>query len=144
VTELLIRSYDRAAEMLTYSTERGPLREGAYPAGAKRDRGFYTSLVGAHYGIYASTDGPVAFRGRTQWLLRHSGTRTEFEKLPDGQVRVALVVDGEVAFDVTHTPDSPVVDNWSDDESTKDFFSWLHSSVTTDPENFFRYYTVEA
>jgi hypothetical protein len=101
-------------------------------------------LVGALYGTYASIDGPVVFQGRTQWLLCHSETRTEFEKLPLGEVRVALVVDGEVAFDVTYTPDSPVVDNWSDDESTVDFFSWLHSCVTTDPQNFFRYYTLDA
>lgn len=144
MTELLIRNYDRAAERLTHSTERGPLREGVNPAAAKRDRGYYTSLAGAYYGTYASRNGPVAFHGRRQWLLHHSETRTEFEKLPDGQVRVALVVGGEVAFDVTCTLHNPVVDNWSDDESTKDFFSWLHSSVTTDPENFFRYFTLDA
>ncbi len=56
-----------------------------------------------------------------------------------------LVVEGNVAYEVTYWPPMVVVDNWSDDECMIDFFSWLHEGVTIDPKGkLFSYHRLPA
>jgi hypothetical protein len=139
MTDIVIQNYDRASEVLLYSTETGPVEEKALPVNVKRDRGFYISHDDHYYGVFASEYGPVVFRGAQQWQLQRGDATAHIDVLLDGRRHMTLRTRNGVAFDVTYYADHPLVD-WSEDEETIDFFGWLHTSIEKDSQNFFPFY----
>jgi hypothetical protein len=140
MTDIVIQNYDRAGEVLVYSTEHGPVEEKALPVSVKRNTGFYVSHDGHYYGAFASEQGPVVFRGTQKWPLQRGDAKAHIETLPDGRTHMTLQTGNVLAFDVKYTRDKPVVD-WSEDEATVDFFGWLHEGIEADPQHFFPFYT---
>ncbi len=140
-----LKNFDRAQEVLKYSTDLGVQAVRPRKPDDRLDRGFFTQHEGRYYGVFATVSGPIAFLDSLQWPLTKSGASSEFIQLPGGQRRFILCVDGAPAYEVTYQPSATVVDNWSDDESISEFFSWLHESVTGDPKgSFFSFYRLRA
>jgi len=140
MTEIVLQNYDRAGEVLVYSVGKGPVEEKALPVGVKRDRGFYVSHDGYYYGAFAGEHGPVVFKGAQMWQLQRGDAKALIDTLPDGRRHMTLRAGNGVVFDVKYESDKPVVD-WSEDEETIDFFSWLHMGIEKDPQHFFPFYT---
>ncbi|SDG62064.1 hypothetical protein [Paraburkholderia phenazinium] len=140
---LAIRNYDRASDILRYAAGQGPLEHVARTAEQQIDRGYFTVVHGHHYGVYATPTGPVAFMDDVTWPVRKVNSSSELDPVPPGRRRFRLIIDGAIAYEVVFSPENAVVDNWSDDDTISDFFSWLHNSVTTDPKGrFFDFYTL--
>ena len=142
---LLLRHFDRARDVMEYSTDRGVGGVFAGKAGVALDRGFFTEQDTHYYGVFATETGPVAFMNRAQWPLTRSGASSALSPLPDGRTRFVLCIEGVPAYAVTYTRTIDIVDNWSEDETIGEFFSWLHGNLTNDPTgSFFRYYCLFA
>ena len=145
MTPELLKNFERAADVLKYSTDKGVVSVSARQPSDVVDRGFFTEQGGRYYGVFATETGPVAFLDSTQWPLTRSGASSALSQLPDGRTRFVLSVAGAPVYDVTYRRPDDVVDNWSDDESISGFFAWLHESVTNDPKgSFFSYYRPSA
>jgi len=140
MTDIVLQNYDRAGEVLVYSTQKGPVEEKALPVNIRRDRGFYISHDGYYYGAYASEHGPVVFKGAQQWPLQRGDAKAEIDATPDGRRHMTLRASNTVVFDITYDADKPLVD-WSEDEETVDFFGWLRTSIEKDPQHFFPFFT---
>lgn len=143
MTHILLENFDCVTEALNYDTDNGP--EGQIEIGATDQtwRGYYcVSSDGKIYGVFATRTGPVAFREAQQWPLQQKKATTALIKLDDNHNRVTLHIGNNVACEVTYTSDNTIVDNWSDDDRIRDFFSWLHNSITDKSDRFFKYYTL--
>lgn len=141
MTLLSLKNFDRALDVLEYSTEHGVKGVLVRKPGDPVDRGFFTKHAGHFYGVFATESGPVAFLDGAQWPLARSGTSSELTLLPDGRKQFVLNVKGVPAYSVIFHQQDNVVDNWSDDECMSGFFSWLHESLMNDPkDSLFSYY----
>lgn len=119
---LLLRRFDRARDVMEYSTDHGVRGVFAGKAGAALDRGYFTEQGSHYYGMFATETGPVAFTDSAQWPLTRSGASSALSPLPDGRTRFLLCIEGAPAYVVTYTRSIDIVDNWSQDETTGDFF----------------------
>jgi hypothetical protein len=141
MTLLSLGNFDRALEVLQYSTDQSIKGVLARNPDGPLDRGFFTEHAGRCYGVFATKSGPVAFLDGVQWLLTKSGASSELTELPDGRKQFVLSAEGVPVYSVVYEQQNSVVDNWSDDESIGGFFPWLHESLMNDPEgNFFSHY----
>lgn len=137
---IYLRHFDVAQNALAFDLNHGPQGERSRQAVGALSRGFYTVANGQIYGVFASSDGPVAFQGKQRWPLQQAQTSTELTTLANGHNRFVLRIAGQTAYEVTYAPDRNVVDNWSSDETLRDFFAWFHQSVI-DAARFFPFYT---
>lgn len=137
MTILLLKNFDRAQDVLEYSTDQGIGGVLARKPGDSLDRGFFTEQGGHFYGVFATESGPVAFLDKSQWALTKSGASSELTQLLDGQKRFVLRMEGVPVYDVIYQQPNDIVDNWSDDESISGFFSWLHEGLVNDPKGSF-------
>lgn len=137
---IFLRNHDRHADVLRYDPATGAhaeLPRAELAEGVTLARGFYVNVADEVVGVYASPEGPTAFKGATRYGLTpaHEGT-VESE---GAQQRFTLWHAGEPLFSVHYPkPGGQVVDAWSDEEEMEDFFLWLASSLLTD--NFHSYY----
>ncbi|WP_157642614.1 hypothetical protein [Burkholderia ubonensis] len=105
------------------------------------DRGYFMVVDGRCYGVFATPAGPVAFLDAQQWLLKKGDVASELIPLEDGKRKFVLKLGVLTVYEVVYKSPGVVVDNWSDDESVSDFFSWLHSSIMLDEKGrFFEFY----
>ncbi|WP_321869602.1 hypothetical protein [Burkholderia ubonensis] len=105
------------------------------------DRGYFMVVDGRCYGVFATPAGPVAFLDAQQWPLKKGDVASELIPLEDGKRKFVLKLGVLTAYEVVYKSPGVVVDNWSDDESVSDFFSWLHSSIMLDEKGrFFEFY----
>ncbi|KVT94617.1 hypothetical protein WK60_10760 [Burkholderia ubonensis] len=138
---LSIKSFDRASDIVQYSTDKGVQKFVARDAVQSVDRGYFMVVDGRCYGVFATPAGPVAFLDAQQWLLKKGDVASELIPLEDGKRKFVLKLGVLTVYEVVYKSPGVVVDNWSDDESVSDFFSWLHSSIMLDEKGrFFEFY----
>lgn len=141
LTVLHIKNFDRANDIVQYSTDKGVQDFTTRDAVQSVDRGFFMKVEGRCYGVFATPAGPVAFLDAQQWPLKKGDAVSEFTVLANNERKFVLKVSGVTAYEVVYKSPGVVVDNWSDDESISDFFSWMHGSITVDEKGrFFDFY----
>ncbi|WP_059983256.1 hypothetical protein [Burkholderia ubonensis] len=138
---LSIKSFDRANDIVQYSTDKGVQKFVARDVVQSVDRGYFMVVDGRCYGVFATPAGPVAFLDAQQWPLKKGDVASELIPLEDGKRKFVLKLGVLTVYEVVYKSPGVVVDNWSDDESVSDFFSWLHSSIMLDGKGrFFEFY----
>ncbi|KVO02398.1 hypothetical protein WJ71_18100 [Burkholderia ubonensis] len=136
-----IKSFDRANDIVQYSTDKGVQKFVARDVVQSVDRGYFMVVDGRCYGVFATPAGPVAFLDAQQWPLKKGDVASELIPLEDGKRKFVLKLGVLTVYEVVYKSPGVVVDNWSDDESVSDFFSWLHSSIMLDGKGrFFEFY----
>lgn len=133
-TVILLRHHDRFDRLLAYWPASGEYREimrSARPKGSRLWTGYYLTLSGEAFGVYATARGPVFFHNTERHLLPEGETKAEHEAgVKAGVNRFRLTVGGQEIASFEYSAPPAGVSPYDDDEMT-DFFAWLAKCIQT-------------